>query len=573
VKSILQHTTPASGYTLFDYIAAVSDSSLLAKTSAASGMPRLRLRHSLAARISALVLLVLLAAGTSALLVLRQLRALQASFDLLTGVYVVFNEKLSAAHVQAVRIGEQVRRFNDERVSPERPPSRLDPVTAGTLSEGLELRTRLVREARSLLDEALADSERFGGVGETALAELRALDRAVTQLEDLVVWDEQVDPIDVLSEVRTQNEIHRGFNELETVSSIAIANLRAEVRDVQRRSERLTLALTFAVGLLAAIATLGVAWTLRPLRRLTLGVRKLGRGDWGQRIELAGRDPTAEDEVSELAREFNVMAEALEERERRLIQGERLAAAGQLAAQITHEIRNPLSSVALNVELLADELEHVGDTIRANPEAKQLLSRITDEIDRLTAVTEAYLGFARRPKPELVAIDLAAELGSLFDFMAEEHDKARISVTRQVPAEPVLVLADASQLRQAFLNLLRNAREAIAEARESRPEVPRGHIEIGLAQREGTVVVTVLDDGAGILLEDHQHARIFEAFFTRKTHGTGLGLSIVQQILHDHGGTIRVVSTGLSGTMFEVRLPACDSATTSVSSGRPVDSG
>jgi two-component system NtrC family sensor kinase len=98
------------------------------------------------------------------------------------------------------------------------------------------------------------------------------------------------------------------------------------------------------------------------------------------------------------------MAAALQERERRLIRGERLAAVGQLAAQVTHEIRNPLSSVALNVELLADEIA------ATSPEAHQLLAKITTEIDRLTSITEDYLGFVRRKNPERVPLDLSAEL-------------------------------------------------------------------------------------------------------------------------------------------------------------------
>jgi two-component system, NtrC family, sensor kinase len=285
--------------------------------------------------------------------------------------------------------------------------------------------------------------------------------------------------------------------------------------------------------------------TLRRLRRLTQGVRNLSRGDWTQRIDAGrGRD----DEVSQLAAEFNLMAAALEERERRLLRGERLAAAGQLAAQITHEIRNPLSSVGLNVELLEDEL---GD---ASPEGRHLLAQITKEVDRLTAVTEDYLSFARRPTPELHRVDLREELLGLLEFMAPELELAGLEIEVDFPETPVWIRGDASQLRQAFMNLVRNAREAaLDDDVRDRADAPR--IGLRMECKDTWARVVVDDNGPGIPLLPAELDRIFEAFYTSKARGTGLGLPTVQQILADHDGSIRVGDTGPGGTRFVVEIP------------------
>lgn len=509
--------------------------------------PALRLRHSLAARISALVLLVLLAAGASAVMAVAQLRALQHGFDRLVEVYVVLNQQLAEAHVQAQRVGVQVQNWQAEAEP-------LSPTFEGNFRSALNARNRNIEEALAVVDEALADPEPIGGQG--AVEELREIRESLAQLRDLAALDEMFDARAVLADVLTQSRIESLFELLARKSNRAIGKLRSEVQAAQERTERLTLAFTFVVSALGVLAAFGVFLTLRPLRRLTEGVRKLGRGDWSQRVSPSGRG--REDEVSQLAREFNNMAEALEERERRLLRGERLAAAGQLAAQITHEIRNPLSSVALNAELLEDELSD------ASPESRVLLAKITKEVDRLTAVTEDYLSFARRPKPERRRIDLRYELQDLLEFMAQELELSGIEVVPRLPDEAVPVLGDPNQLRQVFMNLLRNAQEAVLDEERDPERRPRIEVEMRLGGEQ--VLVVVQDNGPGIPGGAQALDRIFDAFFTSKARGTGLGLPTVQQIVLDHEGSVRVGHTGPTGTSFEVRLPACAPGDGSVSS-------
>lgn len=533
---------------------------------------RLRLRHSLAARISALVLLVLLAAVASAAVALGQLRAIQQGFDRLVDVYVVFNKNLADGHVQSVRIVEQVRTWQGNQG--ERAGLQLGPTFEANFQEAVSARNEMIARARVNIDEALAEPERFGAA--EPLEELRGIRASLEELEALAGLDEMVEPRQVLQDVRGQGQIEQRFKQLAVESREAVEQLRREVEVAQTRTERLTLGLTLGVSALGFAAAMGVFYTLRPLRRLAEGVRKLSGGDWSQRLSRSGRH--REDEVSQLAREFDLMAEALEERERRLLRGERLAAAGQLAAQITHEIRNPLSSMALNAELLEDELSE------ASPESRELLAKITKEVDRLTAVTEDYLSFARRPKPHRTPIDLREELHDLLDFMGQELDLAGIEVIPRLPSEPARVLGDANQLRQVFMNLVRNAQEAALEVerdaeppdREAEPRIRpriRPRIWVDMQCKDEQVIVVVRDNGPGIPMSPAEVDRIFEAFYTSKAQGTGLGLPTVQQIVLDHEGSVRVAETGPQGTAFEVRLPACAPEGGSVSSPAAIPPG
>ncbi len=524
---------------------------------------RLRLRHSLAARISALVMLVLLAAVASAVVAVGQLRAIQQGFDRLVDVYVVFNKNLADGHVQSVRIVEQVRAWQGNQG--ERAGLQLGPAFEANFQEALSARNEMIGLARATIDEALAEPERFGAA--EPLEELRGIRASLEELDALAARDKTAPTRQVLQDVRGQGQIELRFKQLAVKSREAVEQLRREVEVAQTRTERLTLAFTLGVSALGLVAAMGVFFTLRPLRRLTEGVRKLSGGDWSQRVSPSG--PQREDEVSQLAREFDLMAEALEERERRLLRGERLAAAGQLAAQITHEIRNPLSSMALNAELLEDELSE------ASPESRELLAKITKEVDRLTAVTEDYLSFARRPKPHRVLLDLREELDDLLDFMAPELELAGIDVVRRLPSEPARVLGDANQLRQVFMNLVRNAQEAALDMERDPERRPRDQprIWVDMQCKDAQVIAVVRDNGPGIPMSTAEVEQIFEAFYTSKAQGTGLGLPTVQQILLDHEGSVRVAETGPEGTAFEVTLPACAPEDGSVSSSAAIPPG
>jgi len=329
-------------------------------------------------------------------------------------------------------------------------------------------------------------------------------------------------------------------------------NLNARVRQTARRLENtesrtllIYAVLTLFAVLIAVAMMLMAHWTLRPLRVLREGSRRIGKGDYDHRVAIR-----AKDEIGELAADFNAMAGAVHDREVRLIETERLAAkaerlatVGRAAAQITHEVRNPLSSIQLNAEMLEEEL---ADLEASSPvtEARALLTAIQREIDRLTDVTEAYLQFARLPRPRMEKDELESVLRDTVTFVEGEMAADGVNVALELDRLPALVF-DENLIRQALLNLLRNAREAMAA----------GGGTITLSAREGSDVVEVAVADRGVGLAPDELKKVFDPFYSTKETGTGLGLAITNQIVEEHGGAIRAEKREGGGTRFVFTLP------------------
>ncbi len=311
--------------------------------------------------------------------------------------------------------------------------------------------------------------------------------------------------------------------------------------------------LAIGVGLLATITSVRA---LRPVGTLIDGVARIKRGDFGAKLGVQGKD-----EIAHLAREFDAMATSLRERDalllekqEALLRAEKLAAVGRVSAQVAHEVRNPLSSIGLNVELLEDAVARArfGDEGEAT-EAREILRSITREVDRLTEITDDYLRMARLPEPALREESLNDVVTEVLDFARLELEQARVEVVRTLEEGLPKTRLDEGQLRQVFLNLIRNSREAMPDGgtlRVSTRRTGNGELEVELS-----------DSGRGMSAD--VQARIFEPFFTTKANGTGLGLAISQQILGAHGGALRCVS-GKAGTTFTVVLPVVGSAPSTV---------
>ena len=255
-----------------------------------------------------------------------------------------------------------------------------------------------------------------------------------------------------------------------------------------------------------------------------------------------------------------VVADDVTEREQaraRLLQNERLAAIGRMAAHVTHEVRNPLSSMALNAEMLLDEAGALGDGGR---EVTRLVSAIQREIDRLTGITEEYLRVARLPRPRLEREDILEMLEDTTNFVSAEFKRSGIDL-RVVPHGVIpTVMLDESQIRQALLNILRNARELLETQPPDRRRVTIGVRARPEGERDG-VEVSIADSGPGIRPEVREH--LFELFFTTKERGTGLGLPLTREIVIAHGGTLEATDADASeggGARFVLWLPAAASA-------------
>lgn len=226
-----------------------------------------------------------------------------------------------------------------------------------------------------------------------------------------------------------------------------------------------------------------------------------------------------------------------------LIRSERLAAIGRMSAHVTHEIRNPLSSIGLNTELLGDLSCRLHGEAEDEEEVQSLCTAIGREVDRLTSITGDYLKFARLPQPVLRACAVEPLLSAIVSFLSRDCEAAKVKLSLEVePGLPELPL-DKDQIRQALLNLLRNGKEAMPEG---------GPLSLS-AKREGDrLEIQVKDAGGGIPTEDL--GRIFDPFYSTKLTGTGLGLPLTQQIVTEHGGTL-TVDSGAEGSKFTLSLP------------------
>ena len=327
---------------------------------------------------------------------------------------------------------------------------------------------------------------------------------------------------------------------------------RAEIADSIGRaqaSERETRWGIFASSITACVIALLMMFlvhrTILPIRQLTKAAQALGRGEKTQPIgRIRG------DEIGELSLEFNRMANKivardqalrkrrdqleeayanlveLREQEARtqneLIKKERLAAIGKMTSQVTHELRNPLSSLGLNVEILEEEIHNA--KLDQNDEVKELLAAITEEIDRLTQITEGIPRLCPTPPGTPRTTDINLLIRQVLDFVREELKLAKIEVVQQLAEAKLWVHVDLNQLRRALLNLIRNAREAMPSG---------GKLALRSSNGEEGVVVELQDTGTGIESEALQ--RIFDPFFSTKESGTGLGLPLTSRSLKNMG--------------------------------------
>ena len=227
------------------------------------------------------------------------------------------------------------------------------------------------------------------------------------------------------------------------------------------------------------------------------------------------------------------------------LQAERLAMVGTMAAQVAHEVRNPLGSITFNLDLIHREIDQLVKGEGHSPkESRTLITEMREEVRRIQRVIEDYLQFARLPKLQKTPVDLNAFLGQKLTFLGTET--ARTNVNLRTHFDPALktINVDAEQLWQAMLNLIRNSREAMPCG---------GELTIGTWRDGRQALVRITDTGNG--MNPEQLKQLFVPFFTTKREGTGLGLALVQQIVTEHGGHVECESTVGQGSTFTLFLP------------------
>jgi len=256
--------------------------------------------------------------------------------------------------------------------------------------------------------------------------------------------------------------------------------------------------------------------------------------------------------LASLAERIGVVVDRLRQSQLDLLRAEQMAALGQLAAGLAHELRNPLMSMKILVQTAAE----AGESARLEGRDVTVLE---EELTRLEQAIQRFLDFARPPTLEKHLFDVRAVLRRTLELVSARAARQQVSIAAELPDTPVEIQADREQIRQVLLNTVLNSLDAVGEG---------GHIRIGLChdtlghgaeddgQAEATawVAITVADDGPGIPEELGQ--RIFDPFVSTKETGLGLGLAICRRIVEAHGGQIAAGNAIGGGAEFVIRLPS-----------------
>ncbi len=289
-------------------------------------------------------------------------------------------------------------------------------------------------------------------------------------------------------------------------------------------------------ALAAYLATPWIGWTPVAVLSALVGLPAFALG------HVAERERRARAEVERLNLELKGTLGRLEAAQEELLLAERMATVGRLSVKVAHEVRNPISAIELNAEMLEDIVRtHPGGDME---EASSLVAAIREQVTALGGLTEEYLAFARFPRPNF-------EEDWVNDVIEEMAEFIRPVATRQgaslrVVCDPKVppLMIDRALLRQAVLNLVKNGLESLSGG---------GELSVTTRLVDDAVDIAASDSGTGI--SDEVGRRLFEPFFTTKPQGTGLGLSIARQIIEEHGGEICWSSQPGVGSTFTLRLP------------------
>jgi signal transduction histidine kinase len=274
-----------------------------------------------------------------------------------------------------------------------------------------------------------------------------------------------------------------------------------------------------------------------PLRMIESKFGKIRFGRSNEKIQYEARD-----EIGALVRAYNDMVDELADSAEKLARSERESAWREMAKQIAHEIKNPLTPMKLSVQHLQRSSGEAPATQKQN--LKRITQTLIEQIDHLSAIATEFSNFAQMPRTNNEEVDLKDKIVKISKlFQSTEDIEIQTNFSNTVPA---IVLADREQLLRVFINLVKNAIQAI-------PEDRNGKIGITLETTENSAIVKIIDNGRGIPVELGD--KLFQPNFTTKSSGMGMGLAIVKNIIEHAGGNIRYDTVPGEGTTFIVDLP------------------
>lgn len=324
---------------------------------------------------------------------------------------------------------------------------------------------------------------------------------------------------------------------------VAFVNLPYFAKEAQMKSEISSILLTYINLLifLSVIATLLVLLfskrLLQPLQMIQEKMRSLRVGSTNERISLK-----REDELGQLVAEYNNLIDALEISAEKLAQSERESAWREMARQIAHEIKNPLTPMRLSVQYLLRAWNDKDDAL--DEKIRNISQTLINQIDTLSEIASAFSDFSRMPQTARGKVDLVPLLKDLV-LLFDNHENIRFQLEIESD-QPVYLNADQPGLNRVFTNLLKNSIQAIGDKVE-------GSIQIIVTTSNHQAHIALRDNGKGMQPEEAR--KVFSPNFTTKTSGMGIGLAMVYNIVKSFGGDIRFETASGRGTTFFIQLP------------------
>lgn len=299
------------------------------------------------------------------------------------------------------------------------------------------------------------------------------------------------------------------------------------------------------INIYALLIVLTILMALLIANKLTLPLRLIQQNL--EKIKLDGKNQSinyrSSDEIGRLIEVYNRMVDELSLSAQQLMKSERESAWREMARQVAHEIKNPLTPMKLSVQILEKSWENKDNDF--DQRIKRVTQTLIEQIDALTVIASEFGDFAKMKKTELSPVDIMHPVQSSLDLFTEMRGPAKVEMVMNA-VQPVFVLADQEQLLRAFNNLFKNAIQAI-------PDLKKGIIEVIIDRDENWVRISISDNGTG--LPPEMKDKLFKPNFTTKTSGMGLGLAIVKNIADDMGGTVTYHPRETGGSTFTLVLP------------------
>jgi signal transduction histidine kinase len=323
------------------------------------------------------------------------------------------------------------------------------------------------------------------------------------------------------------------------------ADVEKQISEVKRVLFVATIAMLIALLLVTVLLTASIT---KPLKDLVESAQRIAAGDLSQSVEVH----SSTEELTFLAKEFDRMRaklaasqgrliEQLEESEQRRIENERLAAIGTLASSLAHEIRNPLNAVSL----LLSQLERSRKVQGSEAAQARSIETMRAEIGRLDRLVSDILDYARPLQLQKESTDLIVFLNDLLTFYGATFESQKVKVVFKTLEKNCICAIDLDKFKQACVNIIQNALEAMPQG---------GNLEMKVEKLKDEIHLSFLDSGVG--LKEGSKGRLFDLFFTTKESGTGLGLGNVRKIIEAHGGRVAIQSAKYGGVLVEIFIPS-----------------